>query len=301
MGKRGWGSPCRRAEGPGASDIGGGREAAVLGFQNGRAGGRGAAALGAQHSGAGGQGDSSTGGAELPRGRGAWGVRAWGAKRPFESPVSQPAPPPRPSIYIALGPAPHVSHQSARGSRPSTTPSARGGAAAGGYTWGPTAHARGVSGAGGRHRDRGYEGGHRDRECHREDPGTGIETGGHWGEPSTLGAAPGAQHGGPGPRPGPGADDVQRGGRGDRQGGRAAPAHAAALAPLPDIERYSDKYQLSNPVDSAIDWNPDWRRLPRELKIRVRRLRKGRTAPLVPKQHVALDKEETIKKLEVAR
>uniref|UniRef100_A0A8C3Y6J8 DNA-directed RNA polymerase III subunit n=1 Tax=Catharus ustulatus TaxID=91951 RepID=A0A8C3Y6J8_CATUS len=42
----------------------------------------------------------------------------------------------------------------------------------------------------------------------------------------------------------------------------------------------------------------DWRRLPRELKIRVRRLRKGRTTPLVPKQHVALDKEETIKKLE---
>lgn len=23
-----------------------------------------------------------------------------------------------------------------------------------------------------------------------------------------------------------------------------------------DIERYSDKYQLSSPVDSAIDWNP---------------------------------------------
>ncbi|NXA78163.1 RPC7L polymerase, partial [Thryothorus ludovicianus] len=55
---------------------------------------------------------------------------------------------------------------------------------------------------------------------------------------------------------------------------------------------------LSSPVDNAIDWNPDWRRLPRELKIRVRRLRKGRTAPLVPKQHVAPDKEETIKKLE---
>ncbi|KAM4755624.1 DNA-directed RNA polymerase III subunit RPC7-like isoform 7-T7 [Cyanocitta cristata] len=160
--------------------------------------------------------------------------------------------------------------------------------------------------------------------------------------PSLSPAAPGAQHGGPGPRPGPGADDIQRGGRGDREGGRAAPAHAAALTPLPgpgaprrapargrggrvhagpeagaaqgdegapllrqtgstsqrcswggcllspprvsphsppaapaDIERYSDKYQLSSPVDSAIDWNPDWRRLPRELKIRVRRLRKG--------------------------
>uniref|UniRef100_A0A8V5GWF2 Uncharacterized protein n=1 Tax=Melopsittacus undulatus TaxID=13146 RepID=A0A8V5GWF2_MELUD len=37
----------------------------------------------------------------------------------------------------------------------------------------------------------------------------------------------------------------------------------------------------------------DWRRLPRELKIRVRRLRKNRATILVPK-----DKEETIKKLE---
>ncbi|NXN57956.1 RPC7L polymerase, partial [Rynchops niger] len=44
----------------------------------------------------------------------------------------------------------------------------------------------------------------------------------------------------------------------------------------------------------------DWRRLPRELKIRVRRLQKGRTTILIPKckQRVALDKEETIKKLE---
>ncbi|XP_040394821.1 LOW QUALITY PROTEIN: DNA-directed RNA polymerase III subunit RPC7-like [Cygnus olor] len=71
-------------------------------------------------------------------------------------------------------------------------------------------------------------------------------------------------------------------------------------APRRDIERYSDKYQVSSPVDGAIDWNPDWRRLPRELKIRVRRLRKGRTTVLVPKskQRVALDKEEAIKKLE---
>ncbi|XP_065516053.1 DNA-directed RNA polymerase III subunit RPC7-like isoform X1 [Lathamus discolor] len=71
-------------------------------------------------------------------------------------------------------------------------------------------------------------------------------------------------------------------------------------APRRDIERYSDKYQISSPVDSAIDWNPDWRRLPQELKIRVRRLRKNRATILVPKckQRVALDKEETIKKLE---
>ncbi|XP_065516055.1 DNA-directed RNA polymerase III subunit RPC7-like isoform X3 [Lathamus discolor] len=40
-------------------------------------------------------------------------------------------------------------------------------------------------------------------------------------------------HGGQGPRPGPGADDVQRGGRGHREGGGAAPPHAPALPALP--------------------------------------------------------------------
>ncbi|XP_064354990.1 DNA-directed RNA polymerase III subunit RPC7-like isoform X1 [Dromaius novaehollandiae] len=76
-------------------------------------------------------------------------------------------------------------------------------------------------------------------------------------------------------------------------------------APRRDIERYSDKYQVSSPIDSAIDWSPDWRRLPRELRIRVRRLRPGPphappAAALLPKckQRLALDKEEAIKKLE---
>ncbi|XP_041259948.1 LOW QUALITY PROTEIN: DNA-directed RNA polymerase III subunit RPC7-like [Onychostruthus taczanowskii] len=85
-----------------------------------------------------------------------------------------------------------------------------------------------------------------------------------------------------------------------RRATRALPYFVKPGAPRRDIERYSDKYQLSNPVDNAIDWNPDWRRppLPRELKIRVRRLRKGRPAALVPKKQVTLDKEEAIKKLE---
>ncbi|XP_065276577.1 DNA-directed RNA polymerase III subunit RPC7-like isoform X2 [Emys orbicularis] len=44
----------------------------------------------------------------------------------------------------------------------------------------------------------------------------------------------------------------------------------------------------------------DWRRLPRELKIRVRKLRKERTTILIPKhkQRLPVDKEEAIKKLE---
>ncbi|RLV62130.1 hypothetical protein DV515_00019641 [Chloebia gouldiae] len=65
-----------------------------------------------------------------------------------------------------------------------------------------------------------------------------------------------------------------------------------------DIERYSDKYQLSSPVDNAIDWNPDWRRLPRELKIRVRRLRKGRTQSLEKKEEEVTSEEEEEKEEE---
>ncbi|XP_014460143.1 DNA-directed RNA polymerase III subunit RPC7-like [Alligator mississippiensis] len=78
------------------------------------------------------------------------------------------------------------------------------------------------------------------------------------------------------------------------------PYFVKPAAPKKDIERYSDKYQTSGPIDNAIDWNPDWRQLPQELKIRVRKLRKGRTTILIPKgkQRVSVDKEETIKKLE---
>ncbi|XP_053134834.1 DNA-directed RNA polymerase III subunit RPC7-like [Hemicordylus capensis] len=71
-------------------------------------------------------------------------------------------------------------------------------------------------------------------------------------------------------------------------------------APQKDVERYSDKYQMSGPIDSAIEWNPDWRRLPKELKIRVRKIRKQRASVLAPKRKtpVLVDKEEAIKKLE---
>ncbi|NXH98152.1 RPC7L polymerase, partial [Pachycephala philippinensis] len=72
-----------------------------------------------------------------------------------------------------------------------------------------------------------------------------------------------------------------------------------------DIERYSDKYQLSSPVDSAIDWNPvsdPFLPQPRVSPLFLQGLTvpcaPPGTAPLVPKPHVALDKEETIKKLE---
>ncbi|XP_028911485.1 DNA-directed RNA polymerase III subunit RPC7-like [Ornithorhynchus anatinus] len=84
---------------------------------------------------------------------------------------------------------------------------------------------------------------------------------------------------------------------------RQLPYFVRPAAPKTDVERYSDKYQMSGPTDNAIDWSPDWRRLPRELKIRVRKLQKERRAHLVPKRPPKtpaekVEKEETIQKLE---
>ncbi|XP_007538754.1 DNA-directed RNA polymerase III subunit RPC7-like [Erinaceus europaeus] len=82
---------------------------------------------------------------------------------------------------------------------------------------------------------------------------------------------------------------------------RQLPYFIRPAVPKRDVERYSDKYQMSGPIDNAIDWNPDWRRLPRELKIRVRKLQKlERTTILLPKRPIKTteDKEETIQKLE---
>lgn len=81
---------------------------------------------------------------------------------------------------------------------------------------------------------------------------------------------------------------------------RQLPYFIRPAVPKRDVERYSDKYQMSGPMDNAIDWNPDWRRLPRELKIRVRKLQKERATIILPKRppKTADDKEETIQKLE---
>lgn len=38
-----------------------------------------------------------------------------------------------------------------------------------------------------------------------------------------------------------------------------------------DIERYSDKYRMANNSDNTIGWMPDWKRLPKELRIRVKK------------------------------
>ncbi|XP_068612753.1 DNA-directed RNA polymerase III subunit RPC7-like isoform X2 [Brachionichthys hirsutus] len=38
-----------------------------------------------------------------------------------------------------------------------------------------------------------------------------------------------------------------------------------------DVERYSDKYHSGEQSDGLTDWTPDWRRLPKELRVHVRK------------------------------
>ncbi|CAH1797963.1 unnamed protein product [Owenia fusiformis] len=51
---------------------------------------------------------------------------------------------------------------------------------------------------------------------------------------------------------------------------RESPHFIQAEEKKKDIERYSDKYQLG-PQDNTINWEPDFSRLPKELRIKVRR------------------------------
>ncbi|XP_078421112.1 DNA-directed RNA polymerase III subunit RPC7 isoform X2 [Cetorhinus maximus] len=71
-----------------------------------------------------------------------------------------------------------------------------------------------------------------------------------------------------------------------------------------DVERYAHKYQEK---DCNEDWTPDWRRLPRELKPRVKKFKKTKTSrnvPLVskmkkPQAVVNKSNEDVIQTLEV--
>lgn len=71
-----------------------------------------------------------------------------------------------------------------------------------------------------------------------------------------------------------------------------------------DIERYSDKYQLTQ-QDSSDSLNPDWRRLPAELKAKERKVRKVKKVStikpnIVPRKKVKteVDEKEITKTLE---
>ncbi|KAG7218841.1 hypothetical protein INR49_019683 [Caranx melampygus] len=71
-----------------------------------------------------------------------------------------------------------------------------------------------------------------------------------------------------------------------------------------DVERYSDKYHSSEQTDALLDWTPDWRRFPRELRVHVRKPHRdgvmvtvGRSVQCQKKKRVK-EKEEVLLQLE---
>ncbi|KAF4088287.1 hypothetical protein AMELA_G00080580 [Ameiurus melas] len=79
---------------------------------------------------------------------------------------------------------------------------------------------------------------------------------------------------------------------------KTLPFYIRPAAPKKDVERYSDKYQNVEPSDNTIEWSPDWKRLPKELRVQVKRPPSERRA-VIPKssKQPRVDKE-IIRKLE---
>ncbi|CAI5661411.1 unnamed protein product [Oreochromis niloticus] len=72
-----------------------------------------------------------------------------------------------------------------------------------------------------------------------------------------------------------------------------------------DVERYSDKYNRSEQMDKLLDWAPDWKRFPRELRVHVRKPARDSVSAAVQsppppqmKKKGVKDKEEVLLKLE---
>ncbi|KAM3873572.1 DNA-directed RNA polymerase III subunit RPC7-like [Diretmus argenteus] len=86
---------------------------------------------------------------------------------------------------------------------------------------------------------------------------------------------------------------------------RSLPFYIQPAAPHKDVERYSDKYHSSEPADNMIDWKPDWKRLPKELRIRVRKPHRDkpvagveRSITVQSNQKTCREKAELLLKLE---
>ncbi|XP_039974484.1 RNA polymerase III subunit GL b [Xiphias gladius] len=88
---------------------------------------------------------------------------------------------------------------------------------------------------------------------------------------------------------------------------RSLPCFIQPAAAHRDVERYSDKYHSSEQTDSLLDWTPDWKRFPRELRVRVRKPRRDGVSvavsrsdgvPSGQKKKRVKEKEEVLLKLE---
>ncbi|XP_008296557.1 DNA-directed RNA polymerase III subunit RPC7-like [Stegastes partitus] len=85
---------------------------------------------------------------------------------------------------------------------------------------------------------------------------------------------------------------------------RSLPCFIQPAAAHRDVERYSDKYHSSEQTDGLMDWTPDWKRFPRELRIHVRKPAKDSVsvarseAQSTQKKKKVKEKEEVLLKLE---
>ncbi|XP_071324913.1 DNA-directed RNA polymerase III subunit RPC7-like [Trachinotus anak] len=87
---------------------------------------------------------------------------------------------------------------------------------------------------------------------------------------------------------------------------RSLPCFIQPAAALRDVERYSDKYHNSEQTDSLLDWTPDWKRFPRELRVHVRKPHGGVSVAVSRSDRVQSgqkkkrikEKEEVLLKLE---
>ncbi|XP_067365207.1 RNA polymerase III subunit GL b isoform X2 [Channa argus] len=81
---------------------------------------------------------------------------------------------------------------------------------------------------------------------------------------------------------------------------RSLPSFIQPAATRRDVARYSDKYHTSEQSERLMDWSPDWRRFPRELKVHVKKpCREGSNkVPLTQKKKRVKEKEEVLLKLE---
>ncbi|XP_031441735.1 RNA polymerase III subunit GL a isoform X2 [Clupea harengus] len=76
------------------------------------------------------------------------------------------------------------------------------------------------------------------------------------------------------------------------------PFHILPAKPKRDVERYTDKYQSSEPKNNTIEWTPDWSRLPKELCIKVREPQIARVRPPKRKKKSEMGKQDIIQTLE---
>ncbi|XP_070822442.1 DNA-directed RNA polymerase III subunit RPC7-like [Chaetodon trifascialis] len=80
---------------------------------------------------------------------------------------------------------------------------------------------------------------------------------------------------------------------------RSLPYFIQPAAAHRDVERYSDKYHLSEQTDGQTDWTPDWRRFPKELRVHVRTpARDGVSAVVCHKVQSVQKKKKRVKEKE---